>query len=171
VFPFNRLAVLSALSVSAVGACRSGGAARPADDVSAKELSSADVAAIRTVDSAFVAAANAGDLDALTRVYASNASLLPPNMPPQRGQGAIRAFWGGFLKAYTVKFELGSDTIEGRDDLAYNVGHYRFTAVPKSRDGTGVADEGKFVEILKKQPDGSWKYQVDMYSSNLAPPR
>ena len=33
----------------------------------------------------------------------------------------------------------------------------------------GVADEGKFLEILKKQPDGSWKYLVDMYSSNLAP--
>ncbi len=34
---------------------------------------------------------------------------------------------------------------------------------------SGVADEGKFLEILKKQPDGSWKYVVDMYSSNLAP--
>jgi hypothetical protein len=31
-----------------------------------------------------------------------------------------------------------------------------------------MADEGKFVEILKKQPNGSWKHAVYMYNSNLA---
>jgi ketosteroid isomerase-like protein len=73
---------------------------------------------------------------------------------------------GGFLDAYTVKFELASDTIEGRGDLAYNRGHFRLTGVPKVK-GPNISDEGKFVEILKRQPDGSWKYVVDMYSSNL----
>jgi uncharacterized protein (TIGR02246 family) len=120
------------------------------------------------VDSAFVAAINAGDLDGVVAVYASDAVLLPPNLPAQRGRTAIRNFWGGFLKAYTLKFETGSDTVEGRGDLAYNVGHYRFTAVPKERANPGMADEGKFVEILKRQGDGGWKYAVDMYSSNLA---
>ena len=67
-----------------------------------------------------------------------------------------------------MRFEVASDTIEGRGDLAYNQGHYRFTAVPKAKGVPGVADEGKFLEILKKQPDGSWKYVLDMYSSNLA---
>lgn len=168
-FRFYRLGMVLTTAVVA-GACRSESASRSTSNSPlVEQLGSADLAAIRAVDSAFVAAANAGDLDALTAVYTGDASLLPPNLPPQKGQGAIRAFWGGFLKAYTVKFEIGSDTIEGRGDLAYNVGHYRFTAVPKSKTGTGVADEGKFVEILKKQPDGSWKYQVDMYSSNLAP--
>ena len=169
VFELSRLTVVLALGIAMLGACRSEGAASAVSNAAPAELSAADRAAIQAADSAFVAAANAGDLDALTKVYASNASLLPPNLPPQKGLGAIRGYWGGFLKAYSVKFEIGSDTVEGRGDLAYNVGHYRFTAVPKSRDGTGVADEGKFVEILKKQPDGSWKYLVDMYSSNLAP--
>jgi uncharacterized protein (TIGR02246 family) len=131
-------------------------------------LGAADLAGIRAADSAFVAAANAGDLDGLVAVYASDAVLLPPNLPAQRGRTAIRNYWGGFLKAYTLKFETGSDTVEGRGDLAYNVGHYRFTAVPKERANPGMADEGKFVEILKRQSDGSWKYAVDMYSSNLA---
>ncbi|HEY3011717.1 MAG TPA: DUF4440 domain-containing protein, partial [Gemmatimonadales bacterium] len=133
------------------------------------ELSTADLAGIRAADSVFVAAANEGNVDALTAVYAGDAALLPPNLPPQKGRNAIRSFWGGFLNAYTVRFEIASDTIEGRGDLAYNLGHYRFTAVPKAKADPGVADEGKFVEILKKQPDGSWKYIVDMYSSNLAP--
>ena len=166
---FSRLALVSATGIAIMSACRSERAAPAASNDGPAELSAADLAAIRAADSTFVAAANAGDLDALVRVYAGGASLLPPNLPPQKGLGAIRAFWGGFLKTYSVRFEIGSDTVDGRGDLAYNVGHYRFTAVPKSKDAPGVADEGKFVEILKKQPDGSWKYLVDMYSSNLAP--
>ena len=138
------------------------GAAAPAS------LSPADQARIRSVDSAFTAAANAGDAEGMAAVYAEDGALLAPNLPPQRGRDAIKAFWGGFLDAYTVRFEVASDTIEGRGDLAYNHGHYRFTAVPKAKGVPGVADEGKFLEILKKQPDGSWTYALDMYSSNLA---
>jgi uncharacterized protein (TIGR02246 family) len=132
-------------------------------------LSASDVAGIRSADSVFVAAANAGDAERVAEVYAEDGAVLAPNLPPQKGRTAVKAFWGGFLDAYTVRFEVTSDTIEGRGDLAYNQGHYRFTAVPKAKGVPGVADEGKFLEILKKQPDGSWKYVVDMYSSNLAP--
>ena len=147
-------------------------ACRPKDGggrEAAASLSPADQAGIRSVDSAFMAAANAGDVEGVAAAYADDASLLAPNLPPQKGGDAIKAFWGGFLDAYTVRFEVASDTIEGRGDLAYNQGHYRFTAVPKAKGAPGTADEGKFIEILKKQPDGSWKYVVDMYSSNLAP--
>jgi uncharacterized protein (TIGR02246 family) len=131
-------------------------------------LSDADHAGIRSADSAFMAAANAGDADGIAEVYAEDGSLLAPNLPPQNARTASRPFWGGFLDAYTVRFEVASDTIEGRGDLAYNQGHYRFTAVPKAKGVPGIADEGKFLEILKKQRDGSWKYIIDMYSSNLA---
>lgn len=165
---FHVAAVGAAVALSGgcnSGSGRSGTAAAPA------ELSAADLDGIRAADSAFVAAANAGDVDAIVAVYASDAALLPPNLPPQKGQGAIRGFWGGFLKAYTVKFELQSDTIEGRGDLAYNMGQYRFSAVPKAKNQPGVADEGKFLEVLKRQPDGKWRYVADMYSSNLAPQR
>jgi ketosteroid isomerase-like protein len=170
VFDTARCGTLMLMMVAGIGCAseRRGGAS---DASSAPQLSPTDLAGIRAADSAFMAAANAGDLNALMAVYASAATLLPPNLPPQRGQNAIRNYWGGFLKAYAVKFEIGSDTIEGRGDLAYNVGHYRLTAVPKAKSEPGMADEGKFVEVLKKQPDGSWKYVVDMYSSNLAASR
>lgn len=158
------------LSLAVLGA---GSACKPQDarNADAREavpsLSAADQAGIRSVDSAFMAAANAGDVDAVAEVYAEEGTVLAPNLPPQKGRDAVRAFWGGFLDAYTVRFEIASDTIEGRGDLAYNQGHYRYTAVPKAKGVPGIADEGKFLEILKKQGDGSWKYVLDMYSSNL----
>jgi uncharacterized protein (TIGR02246 family) len=160
---------VASLCVVLLGGCRSTDPRSSKAAAAPAELTDADRAAIRAADSSFAAAATAGDVDAVAAVYARDASLLAPNLPPQKGQTAIRSFWGGFFNAYTVKFEISSDTIEGRGDLAYNVGQYRFTAVPKVRSNPGVADEGKFLEVLKKQPDGSWKYVVDMYSSNLAP--
>ena len=43
---------------------------------------------------------------------ANDAVLLPLNAPAQRGRTAIRTFWE-HLKAYTLKLEVGSDTVEG----------------------------------------------------------
>ena len=159
--------LLGILVFGASSGCRPQGGARSASEAPAA-ISPADKVKIRSVDSVFVAATNAGDAEGVAAAYADDASLLAPNLPPQKGRDAIKAFWGGFLDAYTVRFEVASDTIEGRGDLAYNQGHYRFTAVPKAKGIPGVADEGKFIEILKKQPDGSWRYVVDMWSSNLS---
>jgi len=168
--PMGRAVMVLAVALAFGAGCKPAGkASDSAGDKTAAELSDADLDAIRAVDSSFAVAANAGNADSIAGVYATNAALLPPNMPPQKGRAAIRAFWGGFFQAYTVRFEINSDVVEGRGDLAYNMGHYRFTAVPKAKANPGMADEGKFLEILKKQSDGSWKYVVDMYSSNLAP--
>jgi uncharacterized protein (TIGR02246 family) len=150
------------------------GACRPADREGhggspAATFSATDSAAIAAGDSAFVTAIDAGNGDGVAALYAGDAALLPPNLPMQKGHNAIRAFWGGFLDAYAVKFELGADVIEGRGDLAYELGRYRFTAVPKAKNSPGIADEGKYVTVLKKQPDGSWKLVVDIYNSSLAP--
>ncbi|MBA3761544.1 MAG: SgcJ/EcaC family oxidoreductase [Gemmatimonadales bacterium] len=163
----RRVSMLGIMVFAMSGACRPKDGPPP-DQSAPSGLSPADEARIRSVDSAFMAAANAGDAEAVAAVYADDGALLAPNLPPQKGRDAIKAFWGGFLDVYTVRFEVASDTIEGRGDLAYNQGRYRFSAVPKAKGAPGVADEGKFIEILRKQPDGSWKYVLDMYSSNLA---
>ena len=133
----------------------------------AAPLAEADLAGIRAADSAFEASATAGDIDGVVGVYAADAALLPPNLPGMKGSEAIRTFWGGFLQAYTLAFELETDQIEGRGDLAYVVGRYRLTATPKAKGPPPLKDEGKFVEVLKRQSDGGWKYAVDIYNSDL----
>ncbi len=145
-----------------------GPAPRPAatESGAAAPLTQTDLAAIGAADSAFAAASNAGNLDALVAVYAADATLLPPNAPAMKGSEAIRGFWGGFLSAYEVEMELTSQEAEGRGDLAYVVGRYRFAATPKAK-GPELKDEGKYVEVLKRQADGSWKYVVDIYNSDL----
>ena len=127
------------------------------------------MAAIRGADSAFAGAAGSGDPAAVAAMYLADARLMPPNAPTVEGREAIRKFWGGLLETHRLKFDVVADEIEGRGDLAYARGHYTFDATPKAKDGAPIHDEGKFLEVLRRQADGSWRYAVDMYSSDLPP--
>lgn len=133
-------------------------------------LTAADEAQILAADSLFTMATNAGDVDRVAATYAEDALLMPPNAPPVKGRAAIRAFWNGFLQPYTVVLTVGTDQIEGRGDLAYVVGHYRLATTPKAKGTPAQAPEdGKFLEVFKRQADGQWRYHVDIYSPNAAP--
>ncbi|MBA2471329.1 MAG: hypothetical protein H0V41_03460 [Pseudonocardiales bacterium] len=44
-------------------------------------------------------------------------------------------------------------------DLAYSTGTYAFANPP--------IDKGKFVDVWKKQADGSWKAVIDIFNSDL----
>jgi uncharacterized protein (TIGR02246 family) len=132
-------------------------------------LSSEDEAAIRAVDAEWARAASAGDAKALTAVYASDATLLPPNEPVVKGE-AVGKYNADMLGALSGPFELSTTVVEGRGDLAYAVGTYRATLTPKKPGAKPLpTEEGKYVEVLKKQPDGSWKIVYDMWSANAAP--
>ena len=61
--------------------------------------------------------------------------------------------------------ELTTTAVEGRGDLAYAVGIYRATLTPKKPGAKPLPTEvGKYLEVLKKQSDGSWKIVYDMWS-------
>ena len=66
---------------------------------------------------------------------------------------------------------MTAEEIEGHGDLAYARGRYTLDLTPKAKGAAPVHDEGKFLEILRRQPDGTWRYAVDMYSSDLPVPK
>jgi uncharacterized protein (TIGR02246 family) len=132
-------------------------------------LSSQDEAAIRAVDAEWARAATAGDAVALTAVYASDATLLPPNEPVVKGE-AVKKYNADMLSPFSGPFELTTTAVEGRGDLAVAVGTYRATLTPKKAGAKPLpTEEGKYLEVLKKQPDGSWKIVYDMWSPNASP--
>lgn len=161
-----------ALAVALGSACRPAPGEPPASGAdSGVPLAAADLAAIRATDSAFVTAAGAGDAAGVAAIYLPDSRLMPPNMPTIEGRDAIQKFWGGFLDAYQLKITVAADEVEGRGDLAYARGHFVLDATPKAAGGPPLHDQGKFLEVLRRQPDGSWRYAVDMYSSDLPVPK
>jgi len=129
-------------------------------------LSAEDEAAIRAVDAEWARAATAGDGAALTALYASDATLLPPNELVAKGE-AMKKYNDDMTNGFTGPTELTTTAVEGRGDLAYAVGIYRATLTPKKAGAKPLpTDVGKYVEVLKKQADGSWKIVYDMWSSD-----
>ena len=168
--PPTRLLPLASVVLLAVG-CRLLPGERAGGAAADGPLAAADLAAIRGTDSAFAGAAGAGDAAGVAATYLPDARLMPPNAPTIQGRGAIQKFWGGLLGAYQLRFEITADEVEGRGDLAYARGRYTLDATPKAAGAAPIHDQGKYLEVLRRQPDGSWRYAVDMYSSDLpAPP-
>jgi ketosteroid isomerase-like protein len=162
---------LLGLALALAVGCRPAPAERaPSGGAGGPPLAAEDIAAIRATDSSFAGAVQAGDAVGMAATYLPDAHLLPPNAAPVEGREAIQRFWKGFVDAYQVTFAGGADEIEGRGDLAYARGHYTLEGRPKAAGVPPLHDEGKFVEVLRRQSDGTWRYAVDMYNSNLPIP-
>jgi ketosteroid isomerase-like protein len=58
--------------------------------------------------------------------------------------------------------------VDGHGELAYTRGTYSLTMQPAG--AAPMSDTGKFVEVWRKQPDGSWKIKWDIYNSDNPPP-
>jgi uncharacterized protein (TIGR02246 family) len=132
-------------------------------------LSAEDEAAVRAVDAEWARAATAGDGKAIAALYTDDATIHPP-MEPERQGAAAKQYWIDFTNGFTGPAELTPRLVEGRGDLAYAVGTYRMTLTPKKAGAKAMpTDEGKYIVVLKKQADGSWKIVHDIWNANAAP--
>jgi len=89
--------------------------------------------------------------------------VMPPGHPTVRGRDAIQKWIAGFPRA--TRFDNEIEQIDGRGDLAYVRGRYSMTLQPQGAP-TPVEDAGKYVEIRKRQPDGSWPVANDIFNSD-----
>ena len=126
-------------------------------------LSEEDIAAIEVTSEAFLKAVLASDWTAVAATYTDDAVLMPPNGPAVEGRANIQTFFESFPPLN--EFNLSNVETTGRGDLAYVRGTYKMTIAPEGRDK--FDDSGKYLEIRRKQADGSWLIARDMFSSDL----
>ena len=139
----------------------------PAEGQTGKGLSEADIRKIDDVTQAAVNAALARDFATWAALFLDDAVIYPPNEPAVKGRPAIRAWLEKFPPM--TEFKLNNQKVEGREDLAYVLGTYAMTTILPGAPGP-VKDSGKFVTVVRRQPDGRWLAAVDMFSSDLPPP-
>jgi ketosteroid isomerase-like protein len=136
----------------------------PSEAQTGKGLSQADVSQIKEVSQIHAKAALTKDWTMYVDTFLEDGVMYPPNDFAVKGRAAIRA-WGERFPPMT-EFKASTGKVEGRDDLAYALGTYAVTLVPPGAPGP-VKDSGKFVEVLRRQPDGKWLIAVDMFNSDL----
>ena len=129
-------------------------------------LSEADRAAIEATSKAFVEGVNAKDWAAVAATYTEDAVLMPPNGPAVAGRANIQAFLEAFPPISDFNFE--NVEVEGQGDMAYVRGVFTMTITPEG--GYPITDTGKYIEIRKKQADGSWLLHRDIFNSNVELP-
>ena len=131
--------------------------------VSLAPLSATDIAAIETTQLQFAAAFLRRDFDALAALYTDDAVVMPPNEPAVHGRTALKAWMAAF--PVVTDFTLSTGRIEGRADLAYVRGTYTMTLRPEGGQ-TPVMGRGKYLEIRRRQSNGEWLLEADMFSSD-----
>ena len=161
----TKLSVLSLLGFAALlglAACNT--APPPAPDTRA-----ADEAAVRKTDAAWVNAAKSRKVEDWVAFYSDDAVALPPNEKTAVGKETIRKLIGEMFAApnVVIAWEPTKVEVAKSGDIAYLYGTYQMSWDDAS--GKPVSDNGKMVEIWKKQADGSWKCIVDTWSSDLPP--
>ena len=136
------------------------------DDLLPRRPSRQELELPRIEAQAFTRLALAGDWGEMVRgYYTEDAVVLPPNAPEASGHAAIEAFFRSFPPL--TAFEIRNVELEGAGDLAYQRGRYSMTM---TIGGAAVSDSGKYLEILRKQSDGSWRTLRDMFSSVIPLP-
>ena len=111
------------------------------------------------VDSLFVKALNAGDIEALMALYEPQASLMPSPGKMVVGAAAIREALGAFLAA-RPNMTMSQRLVSRGEDLALATSKWEVTMT--GPDGQRSAMNGQSVEVLRRQADGSWRFAIDM---------
>jgi len=159
---------LSLFSLLGLGALLGLAACNPAAPTAA-DIQAANEAAVRKADADWVTAAKSRKVEDWVAFYTDDAVILPPNDKTASGKGDIRKVIGQMFALPNVAITWAPTKIEvaKSGDLAYLYGTYQMSW--NDANGKPVGDNGKMVEIWKKQSDGSWKSVVDTWSSDLAP--
>jgi uncharacterized protein (TIGR02246 family) len=128
----------------------------------------ADVAAINGIWESYESSLNGGDIDSWLALWTEDGVQMPPDEAPAIGKDQLRQRNGGALDFFNVDIEITNEEVEVAGRLAFSRGHYIATFSPKD-DSQPIPVDGKFMTILKKQPDGGWKIHRDIFNSNVPP--
>jgi ketosteroid isomerase-like protein len=125
---------------------------------------------LREWDAQWSSAAAAKNVDKTVSYYADDVIVLPPNGPTVTSKEGIRKIWLEMLTApgFSGGWKATKVEVARSGDLAFLSGTWEFTMNDAS--GKPSTDRGKFVEVVKKQADGSWKCVTDIWNSDLPLP-
>jgi|WetSurMetagenome_2_1015567.scaffolds.fasta_scaffold89913_2 uncharacterized protein (TIGR02246 family) len=146
--------------------CQTAPQAEPERDVAA------DTTAIKALRDKVTAAYNSTDAAALAATYADDAIMMNPNQETVEGKQAIQASYEAMFKenAGKVAVTLVLTPLETQvaGDWAFDRGNATSTITPKS--GKPMEQAGKYLVIVKRQADGSWKLHREISNMNNPPP-
>jgi len=119
---------------------------------------SEDEQAIRKLTEDWLAAMRSKDIPGLAGMVTEDAVFLPSGFPPIRGKQAVETMYRSFFPQFSsVEQTVSIEELQVAGDWAFAWGTEKVTLVPEA-GGTPIEMQGKGMSILRRQPDGSWKF-------------
>jgi uncharacterized protein (TIGR02246 family) len=140
-------------------ACESGGG----DDVTAAR------AEIERLAHQWEEAANTAQVEGLVEIYAPDAVILPPGGPSIEGSATIRELFRQEFDQFDTKIAFTTQAIEVEGNMAYRRGRYVWRGTPRGSGQQTFETTNKFLEVWKRQPDGTWRLTVDIWNAAEQP--
>jgi len=125
---------------------------------------------IRQADIAWAKTGETKDLDAQMELYSDDQIpiMMPSNSPLVKGKENIRAFFEPTYSRSDFSITWHPETVEVAEsgEIGYVIGVYQSQI--NDTNGNPIRDKGKYIEIWKKQKDGSWKCTADIFNSDIS---
>jgi uncharacterized protein (TIGR02246 family) len=123
-----------------------------------------DVALVYELWNEYADAANTGDMERWISLWIDDAVQMPPGAPRRVGKEQIRRGMQPLFDLFdTSRMSIHTEEVRILGDWAYSHGTYEFELTPKE-GGETKSYSGKFLEVLEKQVDGSWKIAIDCHN-------
>ena len=110
-------------------------------------------------DRLFAEALNAARIDDLVALYEPQATLMPSPGQLVTGSAAIRGALAQFIAA-KPKMSLTPKVVAQSGDLAIVTAKWDLAMT--GQDGKPASMTGQSVEVVRRQPDGSWRFVIDL---------
>jgi ketosteroid isomerase-like protein len=144
---------LSALIVLLVAACQT------------KKDNQADIKAINNWTENYMAGIKTADVERLLSQESDDIFYLPPNQPIVSGKEAARKWLVAYFEYFIPEEKLNLQQVEIKGDYAFVRGNYTWLAKAK-QGGQEFKDNGKFMDIFKRQTNGDWKCTHSIWNSD-----
>jgi uncharacterized protein (TIGR02246 family) len=125
-----------------------------------------DITAINELWNQYASAVTTGDLDLWISLWADNGIQMAPGAPAVIGKEQIWTKYESIFPQFSSKMTIKNEETRVAGDWAYARGTYTLSMTPKA-GGETVFIDGKFLTILKRQVNGSWKIFRDCFNSNV----
>jgi len=141
--------------------------ASPAASVAATPA--ADKVAITSVLSAYEAALNASDIEAIRRLYAEDVVLMRPFRPSVVGKAAVRQPSAAGARKLNIKFTI-AEIVEMAPDWAFARTNSAGT-ITLNATGETSPEANQELFIFRKDTDGAWKIARYSFSPTIPRPQ
>jgi len=125
----------------------------------------ADVAAIKAMSQTRADAFNEGDAGTIAAYFTEDAVLMAPNSQKKIGSAAVEAYYQEIFDSYHTALKSGYEQVTVDGDLAFGRGFAKVALYSKSSSDT-LYSTSKYLNILERQADGSWKTTHDIWNAN-----